>query len=142
MPRYSDYVFVLWGEEFEEAVAAIFVTELREAGLRVKLVGLTPPYIRGAHGLVLVPDLTLDQALPLAARTICLVIPHTSPGLKRLKNDPRLRKFFEAASAHQTRFVIGAGNGAELGLGAPDRVMVYPEREDIVEFARTLAGSL
>ena len=67
MRKLNDYVLVLWAERFDEAAATIFVTVLREAGLRVKVVGLTPPPVSGAHGLALVPDLSLDQALPLAA---------------------------------------------------------------------------
>ena len=33
-------VFVLWGSQFDEAPATIFITEFRNAGLRVKVVGL------------------------------------------------------------------------------------------------------
>ncbi|NJN98486.1 MAG: DJ-1/PfpI family protein [Anaerolineales bacterium] len=83
MARHRDYVFVLWADQFEEAPATIFVTELREAGLRVKVVGATPAPISGLHGLALVPDLTLDQALTLLAQVICLIIPQTGRGYLR-----------------------------------------------------------
>jgi hypothetical protein len=147
MSKFSDYVFVLWGDQFEEVAATIFVTELREAGLRVKVVGLTPRRISGAYGLALVPDLTLDQALSLAAKAVCLVIPYRSRGLKRLKNDPRLRDFFSRVQANKARFVIGQLNGDDLAnldlfpISA-DNVVVYPDKEELVEFARELAGSL
>ena len=149
MSNSNGYIFLLWGERFEEAVATIFVTELREAGLRVKMVGLTLRRISGSHGLVLVPDLTLDQALPLATQATCLVIPHSTYGLKRLKNDPRLREFFDQALANQARLVLAQLNEtdlADLGLShmpAVEQVMVYPVNSiKLVEFARQLANSL
>lgn len=148
MTKHQKHVLVLWGDKFEEATAAVFVSELRKAGLRVKVVGLTPPQIRGSYGLVLVPDLTLDQALPLAADTCCLVIPHSFPGLKRLKNEPRLEAFFEQAVQNQTKIVVGGLSGsefAELDLWpaeAANLVSVYPQGEELLSFARELAGSL
>ncbi len=147
MPKFRDYVFVFWGDKFEEVAATIFVTQLREVGLRVKIVGLTPQQINGSYGLALVPDLTLDQALPLAANAICLVIPYRARGIKRLKNDPRLREFFYQTHSNHAKFVIGQLDEVDIAyLGqfpiATDDVIVYPDIEYLVEFARELAASL
>jgi hypothetical protein len=147
MSKSRDYVFVLWGDRFDEAVATILITELREAGLRVKVVGLTPRQIGGAHGLALVPDLTLDQALPLASQAICLIIPSTTPWSKQLNNDPRIRQFIEQASSSQTKFVVSMWEEPiQAGLALPttvrENVMVYPETEDLVKFARQIAKLL
>ncbi len=67
--------FVLWADRFDETLAALFVAELRKAGLRVKLVSLVGQPSSGAYGLTLVPDLTLEQALPMAHQASCVVIP-------------------------------------------------------------------
>jgi putative intracellular protease/amidase len=148
MSKKQKQVLVLWGDKFEEATAALFVSELRKVGLRVKVVGLTPPKIRGAYGLALEPDLTLDQALPLATKTTCLVIPHSLPGLKRLKNDPRLEQFFDQALQKRAKIIIGSLNGSEITeldlwpAEAVELVSVYPEDEAVVAFARDLANSL
>lgn len=146
MSKNRDYVFVLWGDQFEEIAATIFVTELRAAGLRVKLVGLTPPPISGLHGLVLTPDLTLDQALPLTSNTICVVIPCRSLILKRSGNDPRLREFLERAQAYQAKLVIRRSNETNevdrVLFSAIGQVMVYPSNEDLIEFTLELAGFL
>ncbi len=143
MSQIQDYVFILWGERFEEAAATIFITELRRVGLRVKMVGLTQRRISGAHGLVLVPDLTLEEALPLANRTICLVIPCQSPGLKRLQSDPRLQDFFEQIDVNKAIIVTGQ---AVLNLGLlPDlveKVIFLPENEDLIVFAREVADHI
>lgn len=146
MPQKRDEVLVLWSDQFEEATTTIFVTELRTAGLRVKVVGLTPPPISGVNGLVLTPDLTLDQALSRTGHTICVIIPHRAHMPMRLGNDPRLRAFFERAGANQARFVTGwsSENGEMDGglFSTGERVMVYPSNEKLFEFARELAGLL
>jgi hypothetical protein len=147
MPKDDGYVFVLWGDNFEEVTASVFITELRAAGLRVKVVGLVPQRIRGSHGLALVPDLTLDQALVLAHKSRCVIIPYAAPGIKRLKNDPRLSEFFQQAHLNQAIFVLGKLSGTDMAaLGLPpsfsEYTVAYPESEDLVAFARELAGSL
>ena len=68
MSKTTSTIFVLWGHHFDEAVTAIFVTELRTAGVRVKVVGLEARTSAGAHGLSLVPDLALGQLPRLAQR--------------------------------------------------------------------------
>jgi len=147
MFKSRDYVFVLWGDKFEEATATIFVTAFREAGLRVKVIGLTAQRMSGAHGLALVPDLTLDQALPLAANAICVILPYSSLGIKRLRNDPRIAEFFSRANSNNARFVFGQladTNIEEIGIlpANPDNLLAYPDNEDLVEFARNLSGML
>lgn len=145
MSKSGRYIFVLWGKRFEEATAAIFVTELRKVGLPVKLVSLNSQQLKGAQGLALVPDLTLGQALSRAGRAICVVIPYASPDLSQLKSDPRFHDFLSQAQANQARFVIQQSNEAaitQLGLSPTDNVMVYPEGEELVEFARELGVML
>ena len=145
----KDYIFVLWGEQFEAVSAAIFVTELREIGLRVKLVSFNRTRITGTHGLTLYPDLILEQALPLANKTIAVIIPCGSLGTKPLENDPRLADFFHEAYESSAQFVIGqqlkTSYLADINLLPPEQdvVITYPDdSEDLVVFARQLAISL
>lgn len=141
MPNAQDYVFVLWGDRFEEAVATIFITTLREAGLRVKVVGLSQRRIRGVHGLTLVPDLTLEEALPLAPQTTCLIIPCQAACLNRLASDPRLADFIR--QANQATFVVGNGSPEPGGLPAlSHRITIYPDQENLVAFAREIAQQI
>ena len=137
-------IFVLWGSGFDEATATIFITELRRAGLHVKLVGLTQRRSNGAYGLALVPDLTLEEILPLADRTVCMIVPYASMGNKRLRNDPRLSEFFEQAHANQARFVIGPLDEADLAMFPPDidKVIIEPGSETLIKTARELVRSL
>jgi hypothetical protein len=145
MPKTRDYIFVLWGQRFEEAVAALFVTELRQAGLLVKVVGLDFQHLSGAHGLSLLPDWTLSEALPHAAKAICVVIPCPASDLVPFTSDPRLPEFFQQASANQAYFIIKAApdqNSTGLNLFPPDQVWFYPEGEGLLEFVRQVGDRL
>ncbi len=146
MPKFSDTIFVLLGDRFEEAVAAVFITEFREVGLRVKVVGLVPR-LSGSHGLALVPDLTLDQALALASKAVCLVIPHPLSDVRHFRHDPRVCQLFERACANGAKFVLKPFNGADpTDLGLPDvasgNLFICPDSEDLIRFARATAGIL
>ncbi|MCB0206497.1 MAG: DJ-1/PfpI family protein, partial [Anaerolineae bacterium] len=68
-------IFVLWANNFDEAAASVFITELRDAGLRVQVVGLHGQQIAGAHGLVLGPDVRMDEAQRYGDDARCLIIP-------------------------------------------------------------------
>ena len=116
MSKPDECVFVLWGKGFHEATATIFVTELRRTGLRVKVVGLTQRRSSGAFGLALLPDVTLEQILPLAGRAICKVVPYTPSGNNRLRNDPRLSKLFEKVHANNGKFIVGQLDKVDLDL--------------------------
>lgn len=107
MAEVQDHCFVLWADRFDEVVAVVFVAELRQAGLRVKLVGLPGPSFVGLHGLPLTPDLTLDEALALVERAACIVVPCDSPALLRLSNDPRLNELLEQVEARGGQLVAG-----------------------------------
>lgn len=104
--HYPGLVFVLWGANFEEVAATIFLTTMREAGLRTELVGLTSREVAGAYGLILHCDLTLTEALPLAERAICVVLPCSSITLREVENDPRLQLFFQKSLANTPVWVV------------------------------------
>ncbi|MEM7345098.1 MAG: DJ-1/PfpI family protein [Chloroflexota bacterium] len=145
MSKRNDQVFVLWGNQFEEMTAVTFITILREAGLRVKLVSLSPRKNLGSHGIALIPDLTLDQALALASRVNCFIIPYTASGLTHFLRDPRLDQLFQRAKKQQPRMIVGSGNRtdiAELSSFPVKRVVTYPDREQLVAFAEALVRSL
>jgi len=110
LPKSNKCVLVLWAGDFEEATATIFITELRNAGIQVKVVSLTRHQTRGAHGLALGPDLTLSQARPLLADTTHLIIPAAGKVTQSLKNDPCLSEFFTHVGRYQIP-VLMPGDG-------------------------------
>jgi hypothetical protein len=136
--------FVLWGHHCDEAAAVIFVTTLREVGLRVKVVGISGRRHAGAHGLTLTPDLTLSQALPLAMRARCVIIPCDFAQLTGFLNDPRLRQFLAGAQTAQATFVVSE---ASLMQADPlwvdvEALLTYPTGAALISFAQTLAAGL
>ncbi len=94
----SDYIFILWGDKFEETALVTFATTLRDAGLHVKFVGLTGQRSTGKHGVVLCSDLALGQALALAEQAIGVIIPCSAATLSRIENDPRVLDFFQRSA--------------------------------------------
>lgn len=139
----AHHILVLWGYNFDEAVAAIFVSKLRQAGLLVKLVGIAPPPLKGSRGLALIPDLTLDQAWRLVASVRCLIIPCAGQYLHQLKNDPRLAAFLEQVQQNQPIFVIERLKEAELNrlsLLSAATVVFYPAGPALFETVDVLAG--
>lgn len=143
----QDYVFILWGDQFEEKAVATFVAELRNASLCVKVVGLSGPRTAGKHGLVLGADITLSEALALAHKAICVIVPCSAPSIKRLDNDPRVLDFFRQAHTHRSQFVVSENNALEKSSMskltiAPEDVFFYADYPDLTQFAREMANEL
>jgi hypothetical protein len=135
------YHFVLWGADCEETMAVIFITAFRSAGLRVKLVGVNGGRIRGAHGLCLLPDLPLHDALPLARHAQSVIIPCAGEGLQRFAKDPRLYKFLQRSQANNAQFVMLEGEETplitELGLlTSPGGLRLLPLVDQVEECVR------
>lgn len=145
--RSTSTVFILWGDQFEEAVATIFATELRRASLAVKLVGVTGPRAAGYHGIILAADVTLGDALEFATNASAIVIPCHTAILQRVEDDPRLREFFQQAVAHQARLIVRSAevitrSSLQHLAIAPQQVLLYPASVDLVTFAQSVAYSL
>ncbi|MEM7028899.1 MAG: hypothetical protein AAF629_04855 [Chloroflexota bacterium] len=133
MSKSEQQYFVLWASGFEEAMATLFITELRRANRRTRLVGLTKRPSSGAFGLALVPDLTLEEALPLASDAGWVVIPCDANGFRTLRADPRLMPFIKVAC--QAKFITGE-------LSAQDRALfpaIYEQIEVNGQMAQMLA---
>ena len=130
MFNHDQYIFVLWGEYFQELTATLFITLLREAGKTAKVVSTTGRRTKGAHGLAIVSDMTLEQALPLAVNTSCIVIPGGFSTLQRLRCDPRIQLLFERAQTNGAKFVIE-------GTGFPYLTTLFPmiESEDVMLYS-------
>lgn len=143
----QDCVFILWGERFEENTVATFVTELRDAGLCVKVVGLAGQRSTGKHGLILYSDLTLSDALALVDRAICVVVPCSSATIKRMENDPRVPIFFQKAHANHAQFVMSTVETFDQSslkkLAVSDEALqFYGNSIDLTTFAREVADKL
>ena len=145
--RATNYTFVLWGEQFDEATAAIMTTKLRQAGLCVKLVGVAGRRPIGRNGLALYPDMVLGEALDVAEQAICVVLPCSATILKFVEIDPRIADFFKKTHSNGARFIVSDTNSIEqtsleqLSLSDEDAA-TYESTHDIIAFADDLAADL
>ncbi len=133
--KFKDYIFVLWGNGFDSLATAIFVTQLRKAGLRVKLVALSRRNIRGTQGLTLLPDMTLEQALPLIKQVSCLIIPpHRG---NKLLNDPRIEKLIEQIDS--ALFVSPFDTTIKIEDKEQITYTPTPDYQDLISFSKQLS---
>jgi len=132
---------VLWGMHCDEAAAAIFVTTLRAAGLRVWLVGISGGRIAGGHGMRIQPDLTPSQALPLADQACCVVIPCVALLLLRFLNDPTVEALLHRATAAQATVIISTAPAPNPPAYLA-QAMTYPPTATLYPFATALAATL
>ncbi len=132
---------VLWGQGFDAIAASIFVGELRRMGRRVKLVGLNHQHRAGQHGLTLVPDLSLGQALRTAHRVTCVIVPAPLAALQQFSYDPRLAELLGHVETNQALIVAEAHSfDTPLPQLHPDlrldtlQLLAYPAVEELLSF--------
>lgn len=102
-------VLVVVVNGFEEAETVALITTLRQAGLCAKSVGLASGLVVSAHGLQLMPDLTLsDLEDPAKVKFVRLVVlPENEQSLARLEIDPRIHKFLRRVVAQRGQIAVG-----------------------------------
>jgi putative intracellular protease/amidase len=150
MLRRQPSVFLLWGQHCDELSACTFVTVLRRAGVRVKVVGLSGRRIRGLYGLSIVPDITLHEALPQAAQGQAVIIPCAAADLLRFDRDPRLMAWLREVRTHAASLLLASPLDAALlitlgllGEGEDDsEVCAYPPGEALLPFAQEWVQTL
>jgi hypothetical protein len=98
---------VLVVDGFEEREAIVFLSLLRQAGLCAKSVGLTSGLVSSAHGVLLMPDLTLSDLDHWADTPSigAVVLPEGRQSLARLETDPRVHKLLRQVVAQDGQIV-------------------------------------
>ncbi len=140
-------VLVLWADYCDEIAATIFVTTLRKQGVRVKLVGAFAGRADGVSGIALLPDITLEQAIPLAGQASAVIVPGGIGALHRLDNDPRVRDLLRRAAARQALLISSTEAAPELATLLADEqisptVVCYPDGWGMIELAHRLGERL
>jgi len=141
--------FVLWGEHCDAVAAVLFITNLRAAGIRVWIVRIGGKHVQGAHGLALVTDMALDEALPLAPQTIAVIIPCRVDQWVYFLTDPRLVRFLSDCVDNQAQLLTAKGRmPAEVLSHYRGRrslrecLLFYPTGDTLQTFAHTFAATL
>ncbi|MEM7535022.1 MAG: DJ-1/PfpI family protein [Chloroflexota bacterium] len=110
------YNFVLCGGYFDEQMAISLITALRSVGHKVKSVSLRGEKVAGMHGVTIVPDMTLNQAMAFADQAACVILPCHTPHVTPWSHDPRLHQFLRKARENEALFVMGRVKAEELDL--------------------------
>lgn len=114
-------------EGFEELEAVTLIDLLRRASIEVITAGLRDGVVEGAHGVRIVPDMTLDAAL--AGEYDMVVLPGGMPGATHLKEDARILALLKqmAAAGKYTAAICAAPMVlAEAGVLAGRKATSYP----------------
>jgi 4-methyl-5(b-hydroxyethyl)-thiazole monophosphate biosynthesis len=111
----------------EELEAVTVVDLLRRAGIHVVTAGLDEQPVRASRGVVLLPDMTLEQALQSDYDMV--VLPGGLPGADHLGDDPRiigLLKEMAAADKYTAAICAAPRVLARAGLLEGKRATSYP----------------
>lgn len=124
-------IYVLLGDGFEELEVVAPTDILRRGGVEVKLVALKGKTVRGAHGIALEADLTLDEAKASEAEGI--FVPGGMGGVNAISGCPAalaLLKEVAQAGGYVTAICAGPTVLAKLGLLEGKNATCYPGMEE------------
>lgn len=96
----TNRVLILLATGFEESSVVFCVSQIREAGLPISLVGLSAGILKGLHGLAIRPDYSLEQ-LPQGGGYAGLIIPGTPQCVAALLADPRVHQLVQKTLEEQ-----------------------------------------
>lgn len=142
---------VLLAEGFDESETIVILSALRDANVYTKSVGLTNGFLKGAHGIGVLPDCTvaeLYQTLDIA-RVGMIILPGGDAHLAHLEADPRVHRILRQAFAQWGIIVVNARGirvlNAALGFEIAPRDVHEPRivrRESCAQSVELFAQSL
>lgn len=125
-------VLVPLAQGCEELEAVTVIDLLRRAGITVDTAGLDERQVRASRGTVLVPDITLDEAM--ARDYDMIVLPGGLPGADHLRDDARIIELVTrmAGQGRYTAAICAAPRVlAQAGLLAGRRATSFPGALDV-----------
>ncbi len=120
-------VLVPLAQGVEELEAVTIIDLLRRAGINVVTAGLVPGPVTASRQTILIPDMTLDEAL--YGEYDMVVLPGGLPGATNLQNDQRIIALLKkmAAAGKYTAAICAAPKVlATAGLLQDKHVTCYP----------------
>lgn len=129
-------VLIPLAEGFEELEAVAIIDVLRRAGVEVTVAGLKDGPLKGSRGTVITPDTTLEAVMGRDFDMI--VLPGGMPGVKHLKDDPRvlaLLERFRRQDRYTAAICAAPSILAGAGMLAGRQVTSNPKFKDQVALA-------
>ncbi|MEE8055263.1 MAG: DJ-1 family glyoxalase III [Gammaproteobacteria bacterium] len=134
-------VLVPLADGCEELEAVTIVDILRRAGIDVVTAGLDDQLVRASHGVRIMPDTNLDEALTRDYDMV--VLPGGLPGADNLNEDPRVKELLKkmANSERFTAAICAAPKVlANAGLLRGKKATAYPGSLDSVNHQAQLVS--
>lgn len=135
-------ILILLAPGFEEGPIVYCLDRMREAGLPVSLVGPSPRWIRGIHGISVRTDYSLEQLEPQIPHQL-IVVSGGRQHIASLLADPRVRDLFQ--SVQESKGHVAATLSAESPLVqagihtlSHDSLFVQHGKMSVDEFANRL----
>ena len=124
---------VIVAEGFDESETIPILSLLRQAGLCVKSVGLTSGLVGSAHGVWIMPDLTLAELEQLNSTisVSVIILPDGRQSLARLEADPRVHRLLRQVVAQRGRIVT-----SREGLRVPRAAALWGSESQEVDSER------
>lgn len=134
-------VLVPLADGCEELEAVTIIDILRRAGIDVVTAGLDDQLVRASHGVRIMPDTNLDEALTRDYDMV--VLPGGLPGADNLNEDPRVKELLKkmANSERFTAAICAAPKVlANAGLLRGKKATAYPGSLDSVNHQAQLVS--
>jgi 4-methyl-5(b-hydroxyethyl)-thiazole monophosphate biosynthesis len=94
--KFDKMVYIFLADGFEEIEALTQIDYLRRAGIEIISVGVSGKTIKGAHGIEVVPDITIDKAV-LSDELEMVILPGGIPGVPNLASCEKVLEAIEFA---------------------------------------------
>jgi stage V sporulation protein S len=138
----SRSIYILWSAQLDAMTATILATELRRAGLAASLLGMHARPTRSEFGIVVTPDLSLEDVLATSDPIACLIVPGKWKELRALLYDPRLLDLIDRIHREDGSVLVGSSPDDVLENYADRKLLSYPFDAALLPFAQDLAQSL
>ena len=136
-------VYILLAEGFEEIEAITPADILRRMDINAVLVGISSKQVKGAHGIEITADMTLNRA----AKTVPdgVILPGGMPGAKNLDSCRPVREL--VAAVEKSGGIVAAICAAPMVLGrmgllSGKKATCYPGFEEHLEGAEITGASV
>jgi hypothetical protein len=127
-------ILLLLADGFSETQAMLYVSEFRESGLPLKIVGLTKRPVQSEHGVRIIPDLSIDTVIQTPFSIKLLILSDGQAAITVWLADPRTQLLLDRVQ-NQGGYLVTTAESVEmvksaLPLSSPLQLHQEPPAQD------------